>query len=102
MNNEKQMSTWAVCRGGGVPQDHGSSCYSLRHQSVDLQGMCFIEMFSPQRGSLSLLQTTRGDDGRSVEFPKDRENQKQILESLRWKRKKKEKKNMVYFLSMGV
>lgn len=58
--------------------------------------MCFIEMFSPQRRSLSLLQMTRGDDGRSVEFPKDGENQNQILESLRWKRKK-EKKNMVYF-----
>lgn len=59
--------------------------------------MCLIEMFSPQRGSLSLLQMTRGDDGRSVEFPKDGENQNQILESLRWKRKKKEKKNMVCF-----
>lgn len=49
-----------------------------------------------------MLQMTRRSDGRSVEFPKDRENQNQILERLRWKRKKKEKTCGVFLIHGNV
>lgn len=67
-----------------------SVCGSTEH-------MFHRNVFSPKGGSLSMLQVTRGGIGRSAEFPKDRGNQNQVLESAKmkntsWKRKNKRKK----------
>lgn len=48
---------------------------------MDLQSTYFIERFSARRSSLSLLQITRGNVGRTAEFPKERGDQNQVLES---------------------
>lgn len=50
-----------------------------------------------------MLQVTRGGIGRSAEFPKDRGNQNQVLESAKmknisWKRKNKRKKMCIFDL----